>query len=176
MQRVSSIARRYGSAYFELARDAGDLAGWRKELAGLVDVLSNDEVGQAVRNPRLPLVQRVRLALDLLDGATAQARNLARLLVERRRTVLLPEILAYYDELADRESGVVRAEIITAVPLDDTLKGQIAEALSKRFGGSVRSTVQQDSSILGGLVIRVGDHVIDDSVRTHLQQLQSALS
>ncbi|MBV8195658.1 MAG: F0F1 ATP synthase subunit delta [Candidatus Dormibacteraeota bacterium] len=173
---MSSLARRYGQAYFELARDAKDLDGWRNELAGLVDVFANPEVSQAAQNPKLPLSQRVRLALDLLDGASGQVRNLARLLVERRRTSLLPEILAFYDKLADRESGIVRAEIITAVPVGDRIQREIMNTLSKRFGTSVRTEVRQDSSILGGLVIRVGDHVIDDSVRTHLQQLQSALT
>jgi F-type H+-transporting ATPase subunit delta len=176
MARVSAIARRYGQAYFELARDAGDIEGWRKELAGVVEVLSNTEVAQAVQNPKLPLSQRVRLTLDLLDGASKPARNLARLLVERRRTSLLPEMLAHYDQLADRASGVLRAEIITAVPIDERLERAISEALSKRLGASVSATVQQDPSIIGGLVIRVGDHVIDDSIRTHLQQLQAALA
>jgi F-type H+-transporting ATPase subunit delta len=176
MTRSTSIARRYAEAYFELARDAGDIPGWRKELAALVDVFAHEEVARAVVNPRLPLSQRVRLGLDLLDGASQPARNLARLLIERRRTPLLPEILAHYDSLADRESGVVRAEVTTAIPVDEKTEREISTALSKRFGRSVQVTLHQDPSILGGVVIRVGDRVLDDSLRTHLRQLQAALA
>lgn len=176
MTRATSVARRYAEAYFALAKAAGDIPGWRKELAAVADVFANDEIGRAVVNPRLPLSQRVRLGLDLLDGASRQARNLARLLIERRRTSLLPEILAHYDLLADRESGMVRAEVTTAVPVDEQTEREISKALSERFGGSVRITLREDPAILGGLVVRIGDRVLDDSLRTHLQQLQAALA
>lgn len=176
MIRPSGVARRYAEAYFDLAKQAGDIPGWRRELAAVVDALTSPQVALAVQNPRLPLAQRVQLGLTLLEGTSSPARNLTRLLIERRRTPLAPELLAAYDELTDRESGVLRAEVTTAVPVDAQLEQRISRELSRRFGQSVRSTVRQDPSILGGLVVRIGDRVIDDSVRTHLQQLQAALA
>ena len=176
MKRASSIARRYAEAYFALAKEAGDTPGWRKELAALVDVFSHEEVARSVVNPRLPLSQRVRLGLDLLDGASQPARNLARLLIERRRTSLLPEVLAHYELLADREAGMVRAEVTTAIPVDEKTEREIAKVLSQRFGGSVQVTLREDPSIIGGLVVRIGDRVLDDSLRAHLRQLQAALA
>lgn len=176
MVRASSLARRYAEAYFGLAKEAGDIPGWRAQLAAVMDTLSAPEVALAVRNPRTPLARRLQSGMKLLEGASAPARNLARLLIERRRTTLAPEILAAYDELADRASGVLRAEVVTAVPVDAQLERRISNELSERFGQSVRPTLRQDPEILGGLVIRVGDRVIDDSIRTHLQQLQAAIS
>ena len=176
MARVTGIARRYAQAYFELADEAGDVAGWRAQLAAVGEVLGNDEVARALRSPRLQLSRRVGLGLDLLDGASAPARNLARLLIERRRVARVGEILAAYDELADRHAGVLRAEVVTATPVDERVAQRIAAALSQRFGRSVESTLRHDPSIIGGLVVRLGDRVIDDSVRTHLQQLQAALA
>jgi len=176
MIRVSIIARRYAHAYFDLAREASDIPGWRQELAAVAEAFANEEVARALQNPKLPLAQRVRLGLDLLDGTSTPARNLARLLIERRRVPVTAEILAAYDELADRESGVLRAEVITATAVDERLAQRISAVLSQRFGQSVRPTLRQDPSIIGGLVVRVGDRVIDDSVRTHLQQLQAALA
>lgn len=170
------MARRYAEAYFALARDAGDIAGWRAELAALSDAFSNPAVAQALQNPRLSVGRRVQLGLELLDGASTPARNLARLLIERRRSGLIREVLAAYDELADRASGVLRAEVVTAVPVDAQLQERIARVLSQRFGQSVRATLRQDPSIIGGMIVRVGDRVIDDSIRTHLQQLQAALA
>ena len=176
MVRASPVARRYAQAYFDLARDAHDIPGWRSELAAVTNTLSDPNVASALQNPRLPLAQRVQLGLNLLEGAAAPGRNLAHLLIERRRTQRAAEILSAYDELADRASGVLRAEVVTAVPVDAQLQERIARELSRRFGQSVRPTLRHDPSILGGLVVRVGDRVIDDSIRTHLQQLQAALA
>ena len=170
------MARRYAEAYFDLAREANDIAGWRTELAAVSDTLSDREVEQALHNPRLSLSHRVQIGLRLLDGVSEPARNLARLLIERQRSARIREVLAAYDELADRASGVLRAEVLTAVPVDAQLSEQITSTLSRRFGQSVRPVIRQDSSIIGGLVVRIGDRVIDDSIRTHLEQLQAALA
>lgn len=174
--RARPVARRYADAYFGLAREAEDIAGWRNELAAVTAALSDPEVSQAMLNPRLNLAHRVQIGMQLLEGVSEQARNLARLLIERQRTAYVREVLAAYDELADRASGVLRAEVVTAVPVDAKVTEQITSALSRRFGQSVRPVIRQDPAIIGGLVVRIGDRVIDDSIRTHLQQLQASLA
>ncbi len=176
MVRSSIVARRYAEAYFALAQSADDIAGWRQQLAGVAEILSDPAVGEALANPKTSLAERVRQGLQLLDGASPQARNLARLLIERRRAGIAGEILAHYDALTDKASGVVRVEVTTAVAADDALEKRIRDSLSKRLGSDVQTVVRSDPSIVGGLVIRIGDRVIDDSLRTHLQQLQAALA
>ena len=176
MARVSSIARRYAEAYFTLAREAGDVAGWRGEMRNVAAAFEPEVIATTLESPKLPLARRVKLGLDLLEGVATPARNLARLLIERRRVATAPGILEHYDALADRAAGVVRAEVLTAVPVDNDVRERIASTLEKRLGGRVHTTVTHDPSILGGLVIRVGDRVIDDSLRTHLRQLQTALA
>lgn len=170
------MARRYAEAYFGLAREAEDIDGWRAELAAVTDVLSTPKVAQTLQNPRLALSHRVQEGMNLLKGTSDQVRNLARLMIERHRVGRIREVLAAYDELADRASGVLRAEVVTAVPVDAKLTQQITTMLSRRFGKSVRPVVRQDPAIIGGLVVRIGDRVIDDSIRTHLQQLQASLA
>jgi F-type H+-transporting ATPase subunit delta len=174
--RASPVARRYAEAYFSLAREAEDIAGWREELAAVTDALSAPQVAQAMLNPRLSLSHRVQIGMQLLEGVAEPARNLARLLIERQRTGVIREVLAAYDELADRASGVLRAEVVTAVPVDAKVTEKITRVLSRRFGQSVRPVIRHDPSIIGGLVVRIGDRVIDDSIRTHLQQLQASLA
>ena len=176
MARVSSIARRYAEAYFTLAREADDVAGWRSELRNVAAAFEREDIVRALENPRLSLAQRVQVGMQLLEGSTPPARNLARLLIERRRVRIIREILEHYDALADRAAGVVRAEVLTAIPVDDGLRDSIARTLEQRLGGTVHTTVKHDPAIVGGLVIRIGDRVIDDSVRTHLRQLQTALA
>ena len=172
---ASTIARRYAEAYFGLAREAAQIDGWRDELRRAQETLSNDEVAQALVNPQLPLADRSRLALDLLDGLKEPVRNLVRLLIERRRIHLLGEILDEYDRLADAAAGILRAEVRTALPVDGDLSARITSGLIERLGRPVEVEVVHDPDIIGGLVVRVGDRVIDTSIRTRLQQLQTAL-
>jgi F-type H+-transporting ATPase subunit delta len=176
MERASILARRYAEAYFALAQDASDITGWREQLAALAETLGDAAVADALANPKTSLSERVRLGLHLLDGASPQARNLARLLIERRRVGIVREILSHYDALGDKASGVVRVEVTTAIPADAALEQRIRDSLSKQLGSDVQTTVRTDPAIVGGLVIRIGDRVIDDSLRTHLQQLQAALA
>jgi F-type H+-transporting ATPase subunit delta len=165
------LARRYARAYFELAKQAKDIPGWRAALDDVVSLLTHPDVKKALTDPRVPKHERVRVVAELLKDAGPAARNLARLLVERGRVAILPRVLEEYDLLADRESGVLRAEVVTAVPVDARLEKRIREQLAAKLGGDVQTTVRQDPSILGGLVIRIGDRVIDGSVRTRLAQL-----
>ena len=170
------IARRYAHAYFDLAKQAKDIPGWRRSLEQVVAILGAPDVAAALHDPRIPQHERGRIVAELLRDAHAPARNLARLLAERGRAAVLPMVLEQYDVLADRESGVLRAEVVTAIPVDAQLEQRIRRQLADTLGGDVQTTVRQDPSILGGLVIRIGDRVIDGSVRTRLEQLQAALA
>ncbi|MEO8897543.1 MAG: F0F1 ATP synthase subunit delta [Candidatus Dormibacter sp.] len=172
---ASSIGRRYAQAYFDLARQEGKITQWREDLVRAVETLSNREVAAALTNPRLTRTERTRLALEMLSGVGDPARNLVRLLIERGRLPVLNDLVEAYDSLADRESGVVRADVTTAIPVDDDLKTRIGRTLSERLGAAVQTEVHHDPTILGGLVVRVGDRVIDTSLRTRLAQLRTAL-
>jgi F-type H+-transporting ATPase subunit delta len=172
---ASSIGRRYAQAYFDLARQSKKVTERRADLEQAVNTVAHPEVRAALANPRLSLAARTTLALDLLDGVGEPARNLVRLLIERNRTGVLGELLDAYDALADRDSGVVRAEVVTAIPVDAELQKRIGRALGERLGADVQTEIRQDPDIIGGLIIRIGDRVIDNSVRTHLEQLRTAL-
>ena len=171
----TAIARRYAGAYFALAREDKAIDNRGDDLARAVETLSNHEVTAALSNPRLDVADRVRLALELIDGVGEQARNLVRLLVERNRISALPGVLEQYRLLADRVGGVVRAQVTTAVDVADSVRKAISDTLRERFGKEVQIELRKDPSIIGGLVVRVGDRVIDNSIRTHLQQLQASL-
>jgi F-type H+-transporting ATPase subunit delta len=114
--------------------------------------------------------------MDLTDGLAQPTRNLVRLLVERGRSSILGAVLERYRALADAESGLTRVQVTAAVPLDQRLEQDIRDTLAQRLGGRIETTVQQDPSIIGGLIIRIGDRVIDSSLRTRLQQLRAALA
>jgi F-type H+-transporting ATPase subunit delta len=171
-----AIARRYAQAYFDLAQQAKAVDPWGRELARVAEAVDDPEVSLALANPRLRGEQRAQLTEALLEGTMPQASNLVRLLLERGRIAALPQVVAHYRRLADRASGVVRAEVITAIPVDQSTTATIERTLSERLGGAVETSVRHDPGILGGLVVRIGDRVIDGSVRTRLQQLRAALT
>jgi F-type H+-transporting ATPase subunit delta len=170
------IAQRYAQAYFDIAAADKAIDRRRQALAAAVDRLGSEQVEAVIDNPRVDRQGKVVVAESLLEGVDPTARNLARLLIERGRLGLLPQILDAYDRLADRASGRLRAEVTAAVPLDREHERRIKEDLAKHLGGDVQVTVRQDPAIIGGLVIRIGDRVIDGSVRTRLQELQAALA
>lgn len=176
MAQSTIIARRYGRAYFELASQAKAIAEWREQLATAIALVTAPQTAIRLNNPRLRREDRTAGLLRLLDDVAPHARNVVRLLVERGRLGALPEVLDEYDRLADRASGVVRAEVVSAIPVDDRLESTIKDTLTKTLGGDVETVVRQDPDILGGLVIRIGDRVIDSSLRTRLQQLQASLA
>ena len=171
-----AIARRYAQAYFDLAQEAKALDARGEELQALAEQLGDPHVVSALANPRLKGDQRTALVLALLEGRSTPLRNLVRLLVDRGRFSALPQVAAHYRRLADRASGVVRAEVIAALPLDKSEATRIGRTLAERLGGNVQTTVTHDPELLGGLVVRIGDRVIDGSVRSRLQQLRTALA
>jgi F-type H+-transporting ATPase subunit delta len=170
------IALRYANAFFDLAAADKAIERRRESLATAVARLAAADVTAILTNPKVEMAQKVAFADSMLDGLDDTVRNLVRLLIERQRAAVLPLILEGYDRLADQAGGRVRAEVVSAVPLDGATEQRVREELARRLGGEVHTTVRQDPSIIGGLIIRIGDRVIDGSVRTRLQELQSALA
>lgn len=174
---ASAAAKRYARAVFELARDGGDVEAWRGRLASVSEVFAIPEMHALLANRALPAEQRARLltevAGDALDG---EAQNLARLLLENGRVAEAAGVLEEFDRLADAAEGRVRATAVTAVELDEAERRRLERDLAERFAGKVRLETQVDPEILGGLVLRVGDHLVDASVRTRLQQLRRRLA
>ena len=170
------IARRYASALYSVADDSRTVDRQRRALERAASLLGDRRAVAVLENPRVDPAERQRFALSVLDDATPEVRNLVLLLLERGRVAVLPKVLEEYDRITDAASGRVRAEVVTAIPVDSGLEKTITTTLSERLGGEVQTTVRQDPAILGGLVIRIGDRVIDGSVRTRLEQLQSSLA
>jgi F-type H+-transporting ATPase subunit delta len=170
------IAERYAQAYFDVALADKAVEKRRQALATAVERLGVDQVQAVMANPKVEAAAKVAVADALLERVDDTARNLVRLLVERGRLNALARILEAFDRLSDARSGRVRAEVVSAVPLSAEQQRRIAAELARKLGGDVQTTVRQDPAVIGGLVIRIGDRVIDGSVRTRLRELQAALA
>lgn len=175
---ASTTARRYAKAVYELAQQAGDVATWRGRLARLQTLLSDPEAREIIANPAVSPERRLQV-IDVLDAdgqLGTEGRNLGRLLIEGRVTAALPQIRAEFDRLDDQAVGRVRALATTAVPLGGDDRERLVADLSRRFQREVRLETRVDPSIIGGLVLQIGDQVIDASVQTRLQQLRRQLA
>ena len=175
MAGVRSSARRYAEAAFQVARASDSLDIWLTDLQRLRDVLADPTVYRVLTSPAVPEEER-RAALDqLAPELRQQTRNLAHLLIDRGRLELVPEILQAFTELVDDFRGVVVAQVTTAIELDEELRRIVAERLSHYTGKQVRLELSVDPSLIGGVVARIGDELIDDSIRARLQHLKERL-
>ena len=172
----AALARPYARAVFELASGNGQLKEWSDRLAIMAAVVSNDTMKTLLSNPRLSKNEAGALVIracgeDIGDDAV----NLLNMLAENDRLSQLPMISALYNRFRDEAEGTVEAEVISAMPLSETQKSAIADALKQRLGRDVQLNCSVNEDLVGGAVIRAGDLVIDGSAVEHLRQLSSAL-
>ncbi len=168
-------ARRYAQAAFELAEERGDFDAWLEDLEGLADAFDEPAVARALTSERVSVAERERIIQQAAPGIRPLPWNLVRLLLSRGRIRLLPEVAEALRELVEERQGIVRAVVTTAVELDEEGRRSIAGRLGQLTGKQVLVETQVDESILGGLVARIGDRLIDGSARTKLAALKASL-
>lgn len=175
--RDVSIARNYAEALLTLASKAKDPAGWGALISALGDALTQDQTLQRfLEAPQVSAAQKSAvLGKALADKAPATFVRFVQKLVANRRQMLLPEIAGAYHDLLDAAEGRVHARVTVARAYDDAAKAALTAALSKALAKTVVPHVQVDERIIGGVVVRVGDTVMDGSVRRRLGKLRSAL-
>ncbi|MEX2245358.1 MAG: ATP synthase F1 subunit delta [Dehalococcoidia bacterium] len=171
-----SSARRYAEAVFELALESDAFGQWSDDLATLATLVSDGEVAAVLVSGRIPREEKRRLLEAALSGQAApQALNLALLLLDRGKITLAPVIARIFGEMVDAHRGVAHAVVTTAVPLTDDERRAVEERLSSMTGKQVEVTPLVDESIIGGVIARIGDQLIDGSTRTRLLALKRTL-
>jgi F-type H+-transporting ATPase subunit delta len=169
-------ARRYAEAAFQIAREQGTEEAWSEGLSLMAAIFSDPEVAAVMQEARISTADKMRLAERALEGVDPLVLNLARLLVHRSRTALAPQIAEALQELVDAERGIAHAVVTTAVPLSEGEATAVAEKLSKIADKQVVVETQVDEGIIGGLVARIGDKLIDGSTRSQLLALKRRLA
>jgi len=176
MGRPATAARRYAEAAFELAERDGTLDAWRDGLELAAAVVSDPRVARQVDNPARPFADRtVTLDRLLVGRVPAGVGNLARLLASRGRLDRLGAVAAEYKRLLDRRRGVVEAVVTSAQPLDATETTALRLRIQVMAGATVDLRAAVDPSLIGGLTVRVGDTLVDASVRGRLERLRDQL-
>ncbi len=175
--RNETIARNYAEALLELARRAGDLDGWGAMVGGLSDAIERDpRLANFLAAPQIPAEDKKRIVGKAFSDAVPRHLVLfLQKLIDNRRQLLLPEIAVEYANLVDETSGRVHAQVTVAREASKEDRERIAAQLSKALGKVVVPHVVVNPSILGGVIVKVGDRVMDGSVRKRLSLLRGKL-
>lgn len=176
---ASASARRYATAAFNVARETGEYDVWLTTLSELARIMGMPSARTVFMSPAVPTAQK-RAALDqLLPNAPPMVRNFLNILADRDRLDQVPQVAEALSELINQERGIITAEVTTAVPLDAELQRLITQRLASylnRAPDQVTIQSRVDPSIIGGVVARIGDRLIDDSVRGRLARLRRTLA
>lgn len=177
MADLSTIARPYAKAAFELARQQNRLSEWGDALAVMAEGMSDSQIAGLLAHPALTKADLADVLLKAFgDKLDAEAQNLLRLLIENRRLSAIGFISQRYAELRAEAESQVAVEITSAADVPDAQRQKLTDAVRKRLDRNVVVQWRTDASLVGGAVIRAGDLVIDGSVRGELQKMQSAMA
>lgn len=171
------VAKRYAEAVFDLAKEAQNFDGWLADLRILAELAEDDQSRRFFANPAISEDAKNSAIREFLSASTdTGARNLARLLIHRGRFEELPIMYEVFEDLVLQEQGVAVANVTTAIELTDEEQQQISTGLQRLIGRDVRLRPVVDEAIIGGLVARIGDQMLDGSVRSQLRQMRTRLS
>ena len=176
MAEKITIARPYANAAFKVAQAQGNYDEWSRFLNAFAKFAEDPEVQLLIDDPRYTSKQLIDLFIEVGgDVVTEAGRNFLQILADSDRLSVLPEIAALFEQRRAETEGTLEAEIISARPLTEEQLNDIATALKRRLGREVSFSCKTDESLLGGVVIRAGDLVIDGSAIGKLNQLATAL-
>lgn len=176
MTELATLARPYAGAIFKRAKEVGTAEEWSDNLNFLAVALRDQSLASAADNPRVEKSRFTDLLLDIGRGhLSAEGENLARLLVENGRLRLVSHIQSIFEAYRAADEGYIEAEVTTAFPLTEEDEKQLATTVENVLKREVRFKVTEDKSLIGGIVVRAGDTVIDASVSGQLQKLAKKL-
>jgi F-type H+-transporting ATPase subunit delta len=172
----TGIARRYAEAVFGIARDKGNFDRWTEELGRIAAAQQDAEMAALLATPAIGMSIKEKMLGQFLAGASPEALNMVRLLLHKGRFSMAPQIAEHYAELLNDLRGIATAEVVSAVPLSRSEVEAVGRRLSTMTGRKVVVKPSVDPSILGGIVARIGDQLIDASVKGRLESLRRQLA
>jgi F-type H+-transporting ATPase subunit delta len=176
---MSVLSLRYAHAFASVAASSHlDTTAAQQQLNDFSKTFAGShELREVLMDPSIPNEQKLKVldAIAARIGMFPQVRNFLAVIMEHQRLGELDEILTEYHAIADEQSHLTEAEIISAHPLNDQDRADLEAQVAKLAGGRVRATYHQDATLLGGAVVRIGSTVYDGSIRTQLQQLKQRL-
>jgi F-type H+-transporting ATPase subunit delta len=176
---MDAIAHRYANAFAEVAEAANLGSGAAEQQMGdFAETLAGSgELREFLMNPSIAMEQKLKVvdAIAGRIGMSREARNFVAVILEHHRLHQLDEILAAFAEVVDEHAGAAEVQITSSRPLNDADRAQLEAEIAKVAGAQVRASYAEDSSLLGGAVVKIGSTVYDGSVRGQLRQMKDRL-
>lgn len=179
MAELTTLARPYAKAAFESALGGKTLVEWSQMLDFLAAMTNDSRVKQLLGSPALTAARQAAILVELAGEQLTlggPAKNFLALLAEQKRLLLLPQIAALFEILRAEQEQSIDVAVTSAYPLSQERIQRITEALRKRFNKSIHIETHLDSALIGGMMIRAGDLVIDGSVKGKLTRLAEAMN
>jgi len=172
-----AVVRRYAQALFDTAHRAGVVDQIESDLKAVDQVLrATPRFPRVLRAPTISIDQKKTLVQQVFgDRVSPLAARFLSLVVERRREAILSDVSSEFSRLANEQRNILAVQVTAATPLTDQERDALAAALTRRTGKTVTLELNIDPQIMGGLLLRMGDTVIDGSVRNRLNQLRERL-
>jgi len=172
------LARRYAKALFAVGKENDSYEAYNETLQGVAGLYtSTPQVADALTNPLYPLDVREKVMAGLIGsiGVEKVLANFLNLLVEKKRADILPEIAEEFQAMVDDAKNISHGTVISAVELSDELQAKVQATLEKLTGKQVELSTSVDPSLIGGIVAKVGDLVLDGSIKTQLAGLKDSI-
>lgn len=174
---MQEIANVYARALFEAARDKGCLDEVREQLSQLVQaLLASSDLQVFFYSPYFSTAEQQDGLEKVLSGADPLISNFLAMLIEGHRMPVLPAIRARFEELWDQENHVIPVEVTSAIELNHKTVNEIGKRIGEQTGQKVELTSTVDPEIIGGIVLRVGNSILDASIRSRLEQLRKEVA
>jgi F-type H+-transporting ATPase subunit delta len=170
------VARRYARAAFDIAAAAGQVEEWLRDLRVVESVLRREDVLALLENPAVPFADKRRVVESTLVGLDPLRLSFVYVLVEHGRASHISEVVAEYQAALHAYQGIAVAEVTTAIPLDEAESRAVAEHLERLVGKRIVLEKTVDPTILGGIVARIGDRLLDGSIAGQLRSLRRDLT
>jgi F-type H+-transporting ATPase subunit delta len=167
----STSAKRYAQAIFDLAVDRDRVDEWAGDLAAISEAVKDNELRAFLQHAKVPLANKLQVISEAFSSADPIVQNLVSLLISRGLTDQVGQVEEWYLRLLNQRRGREDVEVWSAVDMDDVEKDRVKNFLEQLLEKEVELHIQVDSEILGGLVMRVGDKLIDGSARTRLERM-----
>jgi F-type H+-transporting ATPase subunit delta len=180
MSDFTTIARPYANAIFDIAYstayESESLDSWGDALANLANVISDSQMSELLDAPELGKVQKGELVIQVLgDSLTKQQQNLVKLMADNGRLKMMPEVVEQFEAARAKAENKVEAEVVSAFKLTAAETNKLVNTLKKKLGCDVTMTTTIDKSLIGGVIIKAGDTIIDASMKSQLDSLALSL-
>jgi len=176
MADFTTAARPYANAVYDIAKENSALDSWSDALANLAAVVCDAQMSDLLDDPETSKVQKGELILQVLgDNLNQQQQNLVKLMAENGRLKLMPDVVEQFEVARAKAENKIEAEVISAFELTAEQTSELVNTLKNKLGKDVTLTTTIDESLIGGVVIKAGDTIIDASMKSQLDSLALSL-